>query len=817
MALFIEITAADGLVSRTRLEPGNNRFTVRLGDSYRIFDDQTGVTPEGVAVKRVDNSLVVDGLDTAQGNIAPTTVEFPEFYSVCSAGSPCTLTVDSGPQSAPVTVTPGTQPIGALSDGSFVLYDRDFAETAPAAPSLADSTSLKYAVYGLGGAAVLGLAAGGGGGGGDGGGGGGGPDGTLKLTSSHFVNSRTPLITGEAQPGARITVRIDTDGDNIPNVTYTTTAGPDFKWAVNLASAPPESGALPPGGLPDASNVSITATTDQGNSSLPVFVLAYDGVPPAPAVLAAVATDNVVNAAEKSSGVAVAGTAEPGATVIVNWGAQVRTAVVDANGNWQTTPFDSASIPGDGSSTISAVVQDLAGNNSPATEASVTVNTAPARLDNLSGVGDINASMAATGFSISGRTDPNGTVALNWHGIAKGPVTADGNGEWSIPIAAAEIPQVPSGSVSYQIAASNVIGNTNAVGGQVAIDTVPPTVISIAPVTGDNVVTLADNPASGITVNGSVNEGNSSVNVTWGGQTAQGTADAAGNWAVTFGPGNLPPTGSHAVTVVATDGAGNASAPLGSPLVVVDVTPPPLTIAPVAVDNIVNLAESLGGVAFSGSTEAGAVVSVTWGGATLTVVADGAGGWITSPFSVAPNPGAVVQATVVATDALGNPTQQFHDVTVDTVAPSPAVGTVVDVDNVVNVGQLFAVTGGPGSVEAGSSVTVAIGANTVSAVVAADGSWTTGPTAFLAVGLPGMGDLATVTVSDAAQNATPIAVPFTYALIGATEPPDAIAIASLTTDAVASDVVSITQAITADAGLSTAATMSSLVPLEPTP
>src|SRR5690606_5320584 len=141
----------------------------------------------------------------------------------------------------------------------------------------------------------------------------------------------------------------------------------------------------------------------------------------------------------------------------------------------------------------------------------------------------------------------------------------------------------------------------------------------------------------------------------------------------------------------------------------------------------------------------------------------------------------------------------------------------VDLDNVVNVGQLFAVTGGPGSVEAGSSVTVAIGANTVSAVVAADGSWTTGPTAFLAVGLPGMGDLATVTVSDAAQNATPIAVPFTYALIGATEPPDAIAIASLTTDAVASDVVSMTQAITADAGLSTAATMSSLVPLEPTP
>ena len=164
MALFIEIKAADGLVSRTRLDPGTNRFTVRLGDSYRIFVernmvglpvyDQTGVTPEGVAVKRVNNNLVVDGLgpaDAATGG-PEAVVEFAEFYSVCSAGSPCQLLVDQGAGGTPVAITPGTQPIGALADGSFVLHDQDYAETAPAEPSIGDDTGQRYALYGLGGA-----------------------------------------------------------------------------------------------------------------------------------------------------------------------------------------------------------------------------------------------------------------------------------------------------------------------------------------------------------------------------------------------------------------------------------------------------------------------------------------------------------------------------------------------------------------------------------------------------------------------------------------------------------------------------------------
>src|SRR5690606_4451595 len=105
-----------------------------------------------------------------------------------------------------------------------------------------------------------------------------------------------------------------------------------------------------------------------------------------------IAGDNVVNAPEKASGVSVSGTAEAGATVTVSWGAQVRTAVADAAGKWVLpAPFDAQSIPGDGDAIISAVVQDLAGNNSAPANAAIKVITAPATLTLATGNEEINA------------------------------------------------------------------------------------------------------------------------------------------------------------------------------------------------------------------------------------------------------------------------------------------------------------------------------------------------------------------------------------------------------------------------------------------
>ena len=80
-------------------------------------------------------------------------------------------------------------------------------------------------------------------------------------------------------------------------------------------------------------------------------------------VINTVATDNILNAAEKTAGVTVTGTAEAGASVVVSWGTASKT-VTATGGTWSTS-FSSAEVPADASTTtISAKATDAAGNAS---------------------------------------------------------------------------------------------------------------------------------------------------------------------------------------------------------------------------------------------------------------------------------------------------------------------------------------------------------------------------------------------------------------------------------------------------------------------
>ena len=725
MALFIEIKSADGMVSRTKLDPGKNRFTVRLGDNYRIVDDQTGVTPEGIAVKRIDNNLIVDGIDTQA-----TSVEFAEFYSVCSAGSPCELTVDKGAGSAPVAITPGTQPIGALADGAFVLYDPNFAETAPAEPSLSDGTALRYGLYGLGGLAVVGLAAGGGGGGG-GGGDGARPDGALKLTSSEFVNSRTPNITGEGEPGARVIMRIDTDGDGAPDVTYATTVGPDSRWSINLATAVPDSGALPAGGLPDASNVGITSTTGAGNASLPTFTLTFDGTPPAPAVISTVTPDNVVNAAEKQGGFVISGTAEPGTVVILTLDGQpFASADVNASGQWQTTPpLAGVSVPADGNYALAAVVQDKAGNLSAVAQGNLTINTAPPLLQASVAGGDNRVGIAdAATVNFSGRTDANAIVEIQWSGVGNQATTANGNGNWSIDFAGA--PNSAGENFPYSITATNAIGNAVAVGGQILVDLQAPTAPIINVVEGNDAVTLAER-ADGVPVSGLAEPG-ADVTVVWGNATR--TADVAGNgqWDVLFGPNDLPavpsPGGPSTLTATVADAVGNSAASQRTVTIEQPFAAP--TISPVEGNNIVNAAERADGVILSGNVQAGTPgVNVTWGTFSAAATVTGTSWNLAVPTPQVPPDG---QTTVTATIAGTGGASATRAVTIDTAPPPTPVVALVTGDDIINVADElnpagFSVQGLAGSTEAGAIVIVELGTAVRVVTAGASGAWTTAP------------------------------------------------------------------------------------------
>ena len=91
MARYIEVTAADGTIARTRIDPAVNRFSVRPGDAFRIIDDN-GNVPPGVVVKRYDNHLIISGIDEG-GQSQATQVELLDFYGVCSVANPCQVEV----------------------------------------------------------------------------------------------------------------------------------------------------------------------------------------------------------------------------------------------------------------------------------------------------------------------------------------------------------------------------------------------------------------------------------------------------------------------------------------------------------------------------------------------------------------------------------------------------------------------------------------------------------------------------------------------------------------------------------------------------
>ena len=159
MTVYFEITSAQGVPARIALHPGMQKIRAAIGDQYRVYDEATGKTPAGIVVNRFDSHMLIEGLP------GDAQVELTDFYARCGVSSPCTLIVepDTFFGSAPVPISPASPPLQALTDGSFVMYPRDYSGGPTLAVADGDgfSGSTMYAVGGLS-IAALAAAAGGG-------------------------------------------------------------------------------------------------------------------------------------------------------------------------------------------------------------------------------------------------------------------------------------------------------------------------------------------------------------------------------------------------------------------------------------------------------------------------------------------------------------------------------------------------------------------------------------------------------------------------------------------------------------------------------
>ncbi|MBF1259223.1 MAG: hypothetical protein HXM46_10360, partial [Lautropia mirabilis] len=439
----------DGGVEQLQLKPGNNKLRVVPGRTFNLQDpDGQPIDPSQLRVLQVDNDLIIENIPV-EGSTETASVTLEGYYQVCSATDRCTVSVGGedaavaqgaeGQENlgttensqATVLADVSTKPLGALSDGTFVLYDTGFQ--APEQPTT-EEFPIRPVLYGAGGLAVVALAAGGGGGGGD-------PSGApnlgdvpLALKSATSFNNRFPTISGTAKPGTVVTLRLDTDNDQRENVTYSATADANGNWSVNLQSAKPATGNLPATGLSDSNTLEVSGALDgvQG-AALPVVTLTYDNTPPASAEIAAVSGDNIITAAEKTAGVAVSGTAEANGTVELKIGGTTKLVAVDTEGKWNTT-LSAAELPAaDGQYALTATAIDAAGNRGPAATSSVTLHTnskAPV-IGSIASDDIINAAEAAAGVKLQGSAEAGSKVELTF-GTNKVAATADANGHWEV-------------------------------------------------------------------------------------------------------------------------------------------------------------------------------------------------------------------------------------------------------------------------------------------------------------------------------------------------------------------------------------------------
>lgn len=685
MAARFEIyRTQDGGVEQLRLKPGENRVRVLPGRQFRLQDPN--LDAEQLRVLQVDSDLVIENVPL-DGDAGTASVILEGYYRICSASDQCAVTAggdetvsipDSvdGAGGAVLLADVNTKPLGALNDGTFVLYDPKF-ET-PILPALGDVPT-KPLLYGLGGAAVLGLAAAGGGGGG--GGDGQAPQGNISLTlkSATYFNTRFPVLNGTAQPGSEVQVRIDTDGDQHANVTYTTTADANGNWAVDLKTATPSSGTLPATGLSDTNSLEVVGSNKGVQSTLPLTTLHFDDTPPASAEVASVAGDNIITGPEKAAGVTISGTAEANGSVELKLGTVTRLVAVDANGNWSTT-LQADDLPAaDGSYTLSATAIDAAGNRAPEVTSKVIMNTTgtAAIIGTISEDGYVNAKEAAAPVKVMGTAAPNSKVAL-WLTDEKNPlaeVQADANGKWEagVPLPAG----LADGKHALSVTTTNAQGNTATSKAEFTLDKTPPAPAANLKLEGNDTTITSLEAKNGVSLSGTGEAGTKVTVSIGGGKTQTATVGANGGWKVEFKEGDLPMPGqgnstNTAFNVVLQDKAGNDSAvatqtvtlqgplrPLSTPL-----------ISQIAGDDIINAAEAQGAVSVSGIADAGSKVTVTLGSSTDTVTAGINGAWTAQLTNLASVPDGSYDVTAVAKQpGRADSAAGVHKITLDKTPP----------------------------------------------------------------------------------------------------------------------------------------------------
>ncbi|KKJ26155.1 type 1 secretion target domain-containng protein [Enterobacter hormaechei subsp. hoffmannii] len=534
------------------------------------------------------------------------------------------------------------------------------------------------------------------------------------------------IVTGSSDglaAGTTLTVTLN-------GKTYAASVLADGSWTAAIPAA--DVGALAAGTM----TVTVAGQSAAGN---PVSIIHDVTVDLAAVAISidAIATDDVINAAEKGADLVLSGSTsnvEENQTVTITFGGKSYTAKVDADGNW-TASVPSSDLAGlkDGDASVQVSITNAHGNSASAgREYSVDATAPTVTIDTVAGDNVINGSEAAAGVAISGTTtaEVGQTVTVTFGGNSYTAQVQQG-GVWSVNVPDTDLSALADNGYTVQVSVSDAAGNPGSAGKTITLDTTPPTV-SFNVVAGDDVINSVEHGqaqiVSGTATGASVGD---KLIITIGSNQYTTTVDASGYWSVGVPASVISALTDGTVTLSATitDSAGNSSTQTHD--VVVNTASVALTINTLSGDDVINAAEAGASLVINGSSAqfaSGTQVTITLNGKSYTATIQSDGAWQTTVPAAdvgALADGASYQVSASAQDSAGNSASATHTISVDTTAPVISVNTLSgdDVLDAAEAQQPLTVHGSS-SAEAGQTVTVTLGGKTYTALVGSDGTWT---------------------------------------------------------------------------------------------
>lgn len=368
---------------------------------------------------------------------------------------------------------------------------------------------------------------------------------TGPITSGQTTDDTVPRLVGTSEPFATVNIYEGT------TLVGTGTADGSGSWSILLNTTLTEGAhsftaqATDAAGNTSASSASFSLTIDTAPPALPVLTSILDDVGNA---ATPVANGGITNDAQPT----LSGTAEAGSTVkIFDNGVQIG-SVIATGGAWSYTPSPAL---GNGPHTLTFTATDATGNASAPT-AGYTINVdtlapaAPVISSVIDDVGSVIGPVTGTNPTndtrpaLSGTAEANATVRI-YDGITLvGTVTADGNGNWTLP----ETTTLTQGTHNFTATATDAAGNTSPASAvtTIIVDLTAPTA-----------------PTGTFNADGSVLTGNAEAGSTVtirlaDGSTVTTTAGSNGTYSYTF---VNKQTEGQTLQITATDAAGNVSLP----------------------------------------------------------------------------------------------------------------------------------------------------------------------------------------------------------------------------------------------------------------